>query len=498
MGQSHGGTRSDRWNRRVFGTDSGATRLYSLEPSRRRGLQLIADLVIRSGTIVTADGIHRAAVAVLDGKIAAIDRDDAMPEAREVIMAMGKHILPGLIDTHVHLREPGHIEREDWLTGTQAAAAGGITTVLEMPLAVPPVHSVETLQERAKLVEPKSVVDFGLYSGANIDNLDQIESLAEAGAVAFKTFRTRAPRGRERELVGICSPDAGQTLLVMERIARTGRLHVIHAEDQQILDITVDRVQRSGRRDGRAHAISRPEVVEAASVAQCIELARATGARVQLAHTSSPAALSMIAQAKLEGLQVTAETCPHYLFFTEETLDRWGPYAKCNPPLRSKEAQDALWEAVRTGVVDVIGTDHAPFSVEEKAPFVNDIWGAFAGIPGLEQFLPLLLTAVAEGRLTLLQLVKLTSENAARLFGLWPRKGNVAVDADADLTIVDTTVERTCDHRILYTKARNVALIYDGLWLRGWPVTTIVRGQVVMRDGKVIGEPGWGRWVTPQ
>lgn len=459
---------------------------------------MIADLVVRGGTLVTPEGEDRLALAASDGRIVAVDRDDAMPTARETIVATGLHVLPGIIDTHVHLRDPGHPEREDWLTGTRAAAAGGITTVLEMPISVPPVYTAKILQERAAHVQPRSLVDFALYGGASADNLEDIEAMAEAGAVAFKTFRTRAPVGREAEFVGICCPDAGRMLEVMERTARTGRLHVVHAEEQQILDIAWARVRESGDLRGRAHARARPVVAEVASVAQGIALAQATGVRLQIAHMSTAAAARLVAQAKDAGLQVTAETCPHYLTFTEEALDEWGPFAKCDPPLRSRETQQGLWEAVRTGIVDVIGTDHAPFHLEEKAPFFDDILGARSGIIGLEQHLPVLLTAAADGKLSRPAMVRLVCENPARLFGLWPRKGRLAVGADADLTVVDLRAERVHDHRRLHSKARATARIYDGMRFRGLPVMTVVRGRIVMRDGEIVGQPGWGQWVRPE
>ena len=458
---------------------------------------MIADLVIRGGTLVTGQGERRGALAIREGRIVAVDRDDAMPEARETIEATGRHVLPGIIDTHVHLRDPGKVEREDWLTGTQAAAAAGITTILEMPLAIPPVYTAAILRDRAAIVQPRSIVDFGLYAGASGDNLDEIEPMAAAGAIAYKTFRTNPPKGREHEFTGICCPDAGKMLEVMERTARTGLLHVVHAEEQQILDVTEARARATGRHDGRAHALARPEVAESASVAQCIALARATGARLQIAHMSAAVAVDLVARAKAAGVRVTAETCPHYLMFTDDALAQWGPYAKCNPPLRPQETQDRLWEAVGTGVIDVIGTDHSPYMASEKAPFVDNIWDATAGLPGLEEFVPLMLTAVHRGRLGLPQVARLMSENPARLFGLWPRKGNLAAGADADVVIVDTRIERVHDHRTLYTKSRETSLIYDGMRLHGFPVVTVVRGKIVMRDGQVTGAPGWGQWVKP-
>jgi allantoinase len=459
---------------------------------------MIADLVIRGGTVVTAQGESRAAIAIQGGRIAALDRDDAMPESSAVIDANGLHVLPGVIDTHVHLRDPGKVEREDWISGTQAAAAAGVTTILEMPIAIPPVHTAAILRGRAAHVQPRSIVDFGLYAGASAENLDEIDGMAAAGAIAFKTFRTRAIAGREAEFAGICCPDAGQMLAVMERTARTGLLHVVHAEDQQILDVTERRARETGRHDGLVHALARPEVAETASVAQCLALARATGARLQIAHLSSADALTLVTRAREDGIRVTAETCPHYLMFTDETLRVWGPFAKCNPPLRSAETQERLWEGLRSGVIDVLGTDHSPFLLGEKAPHTDDVWAAPPGMPALEEFLPLMLTAVRRERLTLSDLVRLTSENPARLFGLWPGKGALVPGADADVVLVDMRLERVHDHHALYTKARDIALMYDGVRFHGAPVMTLVRGQVVMQQGGVIGRAGWGRWLTPQ
>lgn len=459
---------------------------------------MIADLVIRGGTLVMADGARRGGIAITGGSIAVVDRDDALPQARATIDATGRHVLPGVIDTHVHLREPGRLEREDWITGTQAAAAGGITTILEMPIAIPPVHTAAILRERAAIVGPRSIVNFGLYAGASPDNLDEIEALAAAGAIAFKTFRTDPVPGRETEFIGICCPDAGDMLRVMERTARTGLPHVVHCEEQQIINRTAAAVRAAGRRDGRAHAAARPPVAETASVAQGIALAAATGARLQIAHVSAAEAVDMVAAAKDRGLAVTAETCPHYLTLTDDALETWGPYAKCNPPLRNQAAVNRLWEAFRVGRIDVIGTDHSPFLATEKGTPDGDIWAAPPGLPGLEEFLPLMLTAVYEKRLTLPQLVRAVCETPARLFGLWPRKGTLGPGADADIAIVDTTAQHVHDHTRLYTKSRDTALVYDGMRFHGVPVMTIVRGRVVMRDGRVTGEPGWGEWVRPR
>jgi allantoinase len=237
--------------------------------------------------------------------------------------------------------------------------------------------------------------------------------------------------------------------------------------------------------------------VEAVATARAMAFARMAGAPVHVVHLSSAAALGEVRAARAAGVAVSAETCPHYLVLTEDDLERWGPYAKCNPPLRSAETRDRLWEAVGAGVIDVLGTDHSPYLAEERTAFTHDIWGAPPGLPGLEEFLPLLLTAVNQNRLSLPRLVRLTSEQPSRLFGLWPRKGAVQAGSDADLVLIDLRSELVHDHRRLYTKAREAALVYDGMTFRGLPVQTIVRGRTVMRRGEVVGEPGWGRWVMP-
>jgi len=236
-------------------------------------------------------------------------------------------------------------------------------------------------------------------------------------------------------------------------------------------------------------------VVELASVAQSIELAMAAGARLQLAHCSNPTAVGLAVAARDRG-RVTIETCPHYLFLTEAEIERHGPFAKINPALRSTASVEGMWAAIAAGHVDVIGSDHSPFLMEEKAPFQDDMWGALPGAPGLESLLPLLLTAVADGRLSLEQLVALTSANAARLYGLRD-KGAIRVGADADLAVVDLAYQGTIDTHAWFTRSRATATVWDGMRVRALVRATVVRGRTVFRDGELVGAAGWGRLVTP-
>jgi dihydropyrimidinase/allantoinase len=456
---------------------------------------MAVDLAITGATLVLPDGVRRSGLAIEGGRIVAIAPDDELPEARERIDGAGLHVLPGVIDTHTHARDPSVDAREDFGSATAAAAAGGITTILEMPISTPSVHSAATFERRVEIVQPKAHVDFGLYGGAAADNLREIEGLAAAGAVGYKTVRTPVPAGREREFVGLCAPDAADYFAAVREVARTGLVAAVHAEDAQLLAANQRDLQSAGDRAPMSHARWRPEVVELASVAQSIELALAAGARLQLAHCSNPTAVALADAARARGA-VTVETCPHYLFLSEADIERHGPFAKINPALRSEESLEGMWAAVAAGQVDVIGSDHSPFLVEEKAPFADDMWGALPGAPGLESLLPLMLTAVADGRLSLEAVAALTSGNAARIYGLLD-KGAIRVGADADLAVVDLAHEGTIDTATWLTRSRGTAAVWHGRRVRARVRTTIVRGRTVYRDGELAGPAGWGRLVRP-
>lgn len=454
------------------------------------------DLIITGGTVVTAAGERAGTIAVRDGRIAAILGPDEAPPGRSRVDATGLHILPGVIDTHVHFRDPGRMDREDFTTGTSAAAAGGITTVLEMPVSEPPVNSGEALLRRAEAVQPRAIVDFALYGAAGHDNLDQIASQVEAGAVALKTFLHKPMAGRESEFFGLWCTNEGALEEVMAAVAHTGALHCIHCENDDMVERLEEQLRSRGRVDGIAHAESRPPVVEDVSVATVLALARHTGSRVQIVHMSSPDAAQLVREAKARGLPVTAETCPQYLFLTDDALRLHGPYAKCNPALRDAETVERFWAYIDDGTIDVIGTDHAPFLDDEKARGRDNIFLAPAGLPGLEVMLPLMLDAVHHGRLTLPDVARLLSERAAEIFRL-PGKGRIAVGADADLTLVDLNAEWTFTRSRSFSKAGPIMRVYDGRSFHGRVVSTFVRGKRVYHQGEITGAPGYGRFIRP-
>ena len=453
------------------------------------------DLLIKSGTIVHSDSTLEADIAVKDGKIAGILQDSVLAEAKQVINAKGKYVMAGVIDPHNHMREPGIVEREDWITGTMAAAAGGVTMVLEHPVSVPPTTNAKAFLDKKALAESKSLVDFGLFGGNGTTSIAQIPELAALGAVAFKTFIWDYP-DRQSEFAGITCTDDDALLEIFEAVAKTGLMQDLHAESKSVVEHYTKKLIAAGRRDPMVHEESRPVLSEVEAVSRTVLFAMETGCRLNIPHISSGSATAVIKDAKKKGYHnITVETCPQYLFLTKERLAEIGPYGKINPPLRSKEEQDKLWEYLLDGTIDTIGSDHGPHLVAHKEKGWKDIFAAPAGSAAVETMLPVMLNGVNQGRLTLHMVTRLMSENVAKLYGLYPRKGVIQVGSDADLVIVDMNKETTVDRRKAYTKEKESSRMFDGYHLVGLPVVTIVRGTVVMRDGEVIGKPGYGQFI---
>ncbi len=454
------------------------------------------DAIVVGGTLITAERTFAATIAVRAGKIAGLLAPGERPPALDVIDATGMHVFPGLVDTHVHLRDPGHTEREDFTTGTRAAAAGGITTILEMPISTPTVNSAEVFRARRAIVGPKTVVDYALYGAAGHDNLDEIAPMVAEGAIAFKTFLHAPMPGREHEFVGLFCIDEGRLRDLMFEVAKTGVPHTFHCENNAMLHALEHKLVESGRTDPMAHAEMRPTVVEDVSVATMLAIAAETKGHVQVVHMSSPMAAQLVKEAKARGVRVTGETCPHYLFLSEDELRIFGPYAKCNPVLRSNADRDAFWKYVQDGTIDVIGSDHAPYTEEEKERGADNIFRAPSGFPGLEVQFPLMLTAYHDGKLSLPDIARLTATRACELFAL-PQKGKIEEGRDADFAIVNLDEAWTFEMNDAFSKAREIMKVYQGRKLRGKVVATIVRGTRVFDHGKILVEPGFGTFLRP-
>lgn len=458
------------------------------------------DLILKNAKVYLEDRfVEGVSVGVQAGRIAAIAAPECMPEGVRTLDLTGEYLIPGTIDTHMHVRDPGHTERGTFYTETMAAAAGGVTTILEQPISVPPQHNVEILERRIARAEAQCVVDFAFYGAAGGEYLEDIAQLAADGRiVAYKTFLHAPPEGREQEFQGLTMADDAQLYAGMRELAKTGLFCAFHAENNDMISANIRRLRAEGRVSPEYHCVSRPTVAEVTSVERILNFVRETGARVEIAHVSCPEVMELLRQAKKDGLPVYVETCPHYLFLTEEDMVKFGPYAKCNPPVRSRAQAEKLWDYINDGTVDYMGSDHSPFLVEEKTRGLKDIFAAAAGFPGADLRLPLMLDAVAEGRTTLEKVVELLSVNPARCFGLYPTKGTIQVGADADFTLFRMDRHTVVDKARNYSHARDIAIPYDGRELKCVVTGTIVRGRAVMRDG-VVDETAkaYGHLVIP-
>ncbi|UCD44118.1 MAG: dihydroorotase family protein [Candidatus Bathyarchaeota archaeon] len=448
---------------------------------------MTVDLIIKGGKVYSLYGICDGDVVIDSGGIVSLTKTSGSIDADRVIDAAGKVVLPGMIDMHVHFRDPGFTEREDFETGTAAAAAGGVTTVVDMPNTVPSVTSVKALKEKIEIANRKAMVDFALIGGAGEVEPPVLTGMAQEGVVAFKTFMT----ARFKELTASDS----QMLDNFNTIAGTGLPCLIHAENQDIVSRWMERAIESGRVDPVAHCDFRPPIAEVEATMRTIILAGGTDVDLHICHMSAKGGVEVLAWAKADGRRVTGETSPNYLLLSEESMKSLGPYAKIDPPLRKEADQKALWRALNDGTVDVLASDHAPYPKAEKEKGWANIFDAPSGGVGIETSLPLMLDCVDKGLLRLERLVEVFSVNPARLLKLYPRKGALMPGSDADVVIVDLKREHEIKAELLHSKEKTTA--YDGYKVRGAPLTTVVRGEVVMENGVLQATPGYGEFQRP-
>jgi allantoinase len=446
------------------------------------------ELLIKDGKIFTPSGLVDGCIGVEDGKIAFIGKGAHLPKAERTIDAASNLVLPGMIDLHVHFRDPGFPEREDFTTGTSAAAAGGVTTVMDMPNTDPPTVSGKAFLEKKMTAEAKAVVDFAICGGVGVKSVDNVLELAKEGAAAFKTFMT----SRFEEL---SSGDDASLLAILRQVSKGGLPCFIHAEDQSILSAQVDLLKKAGRLDPMAHAESRPPIVEAHGALRALDLANEAAARLHLCHTSTSEVVEHALWAKNRGQTVTVETCPQYLLLTQALLVKRGPYAKVDPPLRSEDDRAKMWDMFVRGEIDTLGSDHAPYTVQEKETGRVNIFEAPSGSPGVETTLPLMLDCVSKGALSIERLVQVFSETPAKIARFFPQKGNLQIGADADIVIVDMKEEKAIKGDSLHSKQKYS--LFEDWKCKGWPLLTMVRGVVVAEDGEITVEPGHGRFVRP-
>lgn len=431
-------------------------------------------------------GVELQDIAISDGKIAAIE-PDLRGSANEIIDARGLHVFPGLIDSHVHFNEPGRTEWEGFATGSSALAAGGGTMFFDMPLnAHPPTIDGKGFDQKLACAQGTSVADFAFWGGIVPGNLDHLEELCDRGVIGFKAFMSNSgiddfPRADDRTL------REG-----MKRAARLGKIVAVHAESESITSEFAQRFIADGKTSVRDYLDSRPERAELDAVQRALEFAGETDCALHIVHVSSPESIAAISFASSRGVDVTCETCPHYLLLTDEDMEQIGSLAKCAPPLRPKNSQVGLWRHLTLGDISTIGSDHSPAPLEMKTdPSFFKVWG---GISSVQHTLPLLITNNHLGtHVGLAHLALLLAANVAERFDL-DEKGAIKVGLDADLALVDLrqTFEVIADD-LLY---RHRHTPYLGRKLTGKVVQTILRGQTVFKDGKIVSNP-FGRLIRP-
>ena len=405
--------------------------------------------------------------------------------------------MPGAIDIHWHCRAPAYPERGDFATETRAAAAGGVTTVFEMPISKPGCATSKVLRDRRDLALRDSYVNFGLFCSPGLLDREDILEMAAEGAIGFKIFMHPPHPGREDEFEGLCIQDSGNLYEALLMVKETGLRCTVHAESAQLLEYFSGMMQHSGRKDPLAHVDGRPSIIESTAVAVLIEMARTIGMSIHIAHLSSKGGLELIRTAQHNGVAITAETCPQYLFFHQGDMERLGPYAKINPPLREEADVAALWDGLHDGSIAAVATDHSPFLVDEKERGWDDIWSAASGAPGVETFVPVMMDAAAQGKLSVPQVVRLLSTTPARLFELYPNKGIIQPGSDADLTLFDPNAEWTVDPQKMFSQSRDTDKFYTGRALRGAVISTLVGGKLVYHRGEIVGARGGGTFVRP-
>lgn len=444
--------------------------------------------------MVSTTTTGRVDLRLEDGRISEIGPELAALPGDAEVDAAGQLVIPGIVDVHVHLRDPGSPERESFESGTAAAASNGVTTILEMPTADVPVTTAERLVTRGTHLTGRSYIDFGLYGGAGRDSLEDVADCAAAGAIAFKTFTHRPTAARAAAFEGLWSVSAPDLRQTMRAVAATGRIHAMHCEDDSLLEFFAG-LDDPTASFGQRHRSARPSVVEQAAVAMATTLARDTRARLHLVHVSTDEAVQIAAAARQMGADLTVETCAHYLLLDDATLELFGSHAKCNPPLRPSDTRKRLVQALRDGRIDLVASDHCSFTPEEVAEHADDPVGALPGLPGIEFLLPSLLRVVEQDGVDLRQMVAAVTSTPARRFGL-TGKGDIAVGHDADVVVVDQDAPAGFHHdQDYYARGSRNAVYLEGLELRGRARHTFVRGRPVIEDGKLCGSPDHGRWL---
>jgi dihydroorotase (multifunctional complex type) len=440
---------------------------------------LIVDSVFTNAKAYIYGQIIDCSIAIEEGKIQKIGKETQMPNADEKTNLHGLLLLPGLIDEHVHLRDEGRAYKEDFSSGTAAAAAGGFTTVLDMPNNDPVTMSVRTLCNRMSIAKSKILVNVGFYSEFP-KKLPEMQDIVAGGGIGFKLFMGSQVGGLNIE----------DDQAIQESFKEVAKLNVpvaVHAEDRTLLADNEEKLKQAKKIGTADFLRAHTEKVELMAIQRLLKLSEATDVRLHFCHVSTEQGLNAIAEAKKSGRKVTCEVTPNHLLLSSQDLKHYGQLAIMAPPLRDKTHIDALWKGIEVGTVDAVGSDHAPHTKEEKS--ASSVWEVKIGVPGLETTLPLLMTQIKKNRLTLSQAVYLLSEKPSEIYGLNDR-GRLEQGKNADLTVVDYNHQFKIDAIKFKSKAKFSP--YDGWDVQGKVVKTIMNGQLVFDDGEIVAKGGSG------
>lgn len=440
------------------------------------------ELAIEGGTVVTPRGRSRRNVYVAGGTVGAVTADRL--EASERIDATNLLVLPGGVDTHVHLMDPAATDREDFPTGTSAAARAGVTTVIEHTHAGP-VRTPADLLEKRRYLQDRSVVDYALAAHAWPDRIDQVGPLWRSGVAFVKVFTCTTH--------GVPGFDAGALLRLFRSSAAAGAICLVHCEDETITADAERALRAAGRDDPSVIVEWRSRESELTALAVVAQLSRLTGARIVTAHVSHVEAVVVVDRERVAGAPIRVESCPQYLALMEDEIVEHGAFRKFTPPARARGPADlaAMWAAVNDGRIDHISTDHAPSTAQQKRE--GSIWDVHFGLPGLDTTFPFLLGAAAEGTTSYERLVDLYAESPAKTYGLFPRKGHIAVGADADLVLVDPNEPWTVHNDDVLSRAGWTP--FEGRTFSGRAIDTYLRGRRIVHEGKIVEGPGSGRFL---
>lgn len=446
------------------------------------------ELCIKNGKIINPDTSFVGNIYIRDGKIAEITRIDTFLPSKTVIDAQNKYVMPGFIDPHAHLNDPGLTESEDFYTGTCSAAAGGITTVIEHPLTFPLPSNAINLKNKKEIAESKAVVDFSLMGACTPDNYKEIGEMIDFGAIAFKAFMPYS--------VEIPQVNDGELLEHMEKLADKGIVLTIHCENDDIVNSYTARMIEENKIAPQYYSQGRPELAEEEAINRVGIFAINSKAKINIAHCSIAKGVDIVSYFKRKGADISVETCPHYLCLNNSMLKELGVYGVCNPPLRDENVVIDMWERVLKGEIDFIGSDHATYTFEEKNEGLENVFKAPAGLTGIQTCFPLVFhEGVYKRKLPIEEFVKLSSTNAAKRYNIYPRKGIIQVGSDGDIVILDGNKTWEIKEDSLFYKQKWSP--YMNKEIKAWVDKTIVRGSIVYDNGDILGKAGYGKFIKP-